>query len=107
MRGRRAAAPPDAPHHRPYWHGVACVEVEADGFSRLLASAHLAPSSPAQRQIEVEAFRLIAESGALVAAGDWNAVPASDRTRSRAATTASTSAASSTAARRARWKAPG
>lgn len=63
----------------PYWHGVACVEVEADGFSRLLlASAHLAPSSPAQRQIEAEAFKLIAESGALIAAGDWNAIPAGD-----------------------------
>jgi endonuclease/exonuclease/phosphatase family metal-dependent hydrolase len=63
----------------PYWHGVACVEAEADGFSRLLlASAHLAPSSPAQRQIEAEAFKLIAESGALITAGDWNAVPASD-----------------------------
>jgi endonuclease/exonuclease/phosphatase family metal-dependent hydrolase len=63
----------------PYWHGVACVEAEADGFGRLLlASAHLAPSSPAQRQIEAEAFKLIAESGALIAAGDWNAIPASD-----------------------------
>lgn len=63
----------------PYWHGVACVEVEAAGFSRLLlASAHLAPSSPAKRMIEAEAFKLIAEAGALIAAGDWNAIPVSD-----------------------------
>jgi endonuclease/exonuclease/phosphatase family metal-dependent hydrolase len=63
----------------PYWHAVACAEVEADGFSRLLlASAHLAPSSPAKRLIEAEAFKLIAEAGALIAAGDWNAVPAGD-----------------------------
>jgi endonuclease/exonuclease/phosphatase family metal-dependent hydrolase len=61
----------------PYWHGVACIEVEAAGFGRLLlASAHLAPSSPAQRQVEAEAFKLIAEAGPLIAAGDWNAVPA-------------------------------
>lgn len=63
----------------PYWHGVACVAVEADGFGPLLlASAHLAPSSPAQRLIEAEAFKLIAETGPLIAAGDWNAIPARD-----------------------------
>jgi endonuclease/exonuclease/phosphatase family metal-dependent hydrolase len=62
----------------PYWHAVACVEVEAAGFGRLLlASAHLAPSSPAKRLIEAEAFKLIAEQGPLIAGGDWNAIPAS------------------------------
>lgn len=63
----------------PYWHGVACVETEADGFGRLLlASAHLAPSSPAWRLGEAEAFKLIAEAGPLIVGGDWNAVPAGD-----------------------------
>ena len=63
----------------PYWHGVACVTVDADGFGPLLlASAHLAPSSPAQRLIEAEAFKLIAEAGPLIVAGDWNAIPVAD-----------------------------
>jgi endonuclease/exonuclease/phosphatase family metal-dependent hydrolase len=63
----------------PYWHGVAVLEVEAHEFGPLhLASAHLAPSSPAIRTGEAEAFKLLAEAGPLVAAGDWNAIPASD-----------------------------
>jgi endonuclease/exonuclease/phosphatase family metal-dependent hydrolase len=63
----------------PYWHAVACVETEVEGFGRLLlASAHLAPSSPAWRQGEAEAFKLIAQCGSLIAGGDWNAVPAGD-----------------------------
>lgn len=64
---------------RPYWHSVACLVTEAGGFGRLvLASAHLAPSSPTTRLAEAEAFKLIAETGPLIAAGDWNAIPASD-----------------------------
>jgi endonuclease/exonuclease/phosphatase family metal-dependent hydrolase len=64
---------------RPYWHSVACLITEADGFGRLvLASAHLAPSSPTVRTAEAEAFKLIAEAGPLIAAGDWNAIPAAD-----------------------------
>jgi len=64
---------------RPYWHAVSCVITEAAGFGRLvLASAHLAPASPSTRLAEAEAFKLIAEAGPLIAAGDWNAVPAAD-----------------------------
>jgi endonuclease/exonuclease/phosphatase family metal-dependent hydrolase len=66
-------------NRRPFWHGVACVITEADGFGRLvLASAHFAPASPSVRTAEAEAFKLIAEAGPLIAAGDWNAVPADD-----------------------------
>ena len=63
-----------------WWHGVACVLVEADGFSQplQLASCHLAPSSPARRLAEAESFALVAERGPLIAGGDWNALPASD-----------------------------
>jgi endonuclease/exonuclease/phosphatase family metal-dependent hydrolase len=64
----------------PYWHGVAHLVCEVDGFGPLrLASAHLAPSSPTQRLIEAETFVLIAgkhELGPLIAGGDWNAFPA-------------------------------
>ena len=64
-------------NRRPFWHGVACVITEADGFGRLvLASAHLAPASPTVRLAEAEVFKLISEAGPLIAAGDWNAVPA-------------------------------
>ncbi|MGH3282560.1 MAG: endonuclease/exonuclease/phosphatase family protein, partial [Trebonia sp.] len=63
----------------PYWHGVAVVHAEVAGFGPLrFASAHLAPSSPAQRLIESEALALLAEKddlGPLVIGGDWNAVP--------------------------------
>lgn len=64
----------------PYWHGVALVVVELVGFGPLrLASAHLAPMSPALRLIEAEAFGLIAERPVpLIAGGDWNAIPTND-----------------------------
>jgi endonuclease/exonuclease/phosphatase family metal-dependent hydrolase len=64
----------------PYWHGVALVSVEIDGFGPLrLASAHLAPSAPSLRVIEAEAFGLIAEKAVpLIAGGDWNALPLGD-----------------------------
>lgn len=66
-------------HGGPYWHGVACLITEAEGFGRLvLASAHLAPSTPSGRLTEAEAFKLVAEAGPLIAAGDWNAIPAGD-----------------------------
>jgi endonuclease/exonuclease/phosphatase family metal-dependent hydrolase len=63
-----------------WWHGVACVLVEAEGFSRplQLASCHLAPSSPERRLAEAEAFALVEERGTLIAGGDWNALPAGD-----------------------------
>ncbi len=66
----------------PYWHGVALVSAEIEGFGPLrLASAHLAPSAPSLRAIEAEAFGLIAEKTIpLIAGGDWNAVPAGDPT---------------------------
>jgi endonuclease/exonuclease/phosphatase family metal-dependent hydrolase len=67
-------------HGDPWWHGVACVVVEAEGFPQplQLASCHLAPSSPAWRLAEAEAFALVAERGPLIAGGDWNALPARD-----------------------------
>jgi endonuclease/exonuclease/phosphatase family metal-dependent hydrolase len=62
----------------PYWHAVARVEVVIGDLPYSLISAHLAPSSPALRRIEAEAFALIAREGTLIAGGDWNAVPADD-----------------------------
>jgi endonuclease/exonuclease/phosphatase family metal-dependent hydrolase len=64
----------------PYWHGVARVVVAADGYSQPLhlASAHLAPSSPAIRLAEAEALGLLAGDGPVIAGGDWNALPAAD-----------------------------
>lgn len=60
-----------------WWHGVALVIAEVDGFGLLrFASGHLAPSSPAQREIEAEAFGMLCEQPhPIVAGGDWNAVP--------------------------------
>jgi endonuclease/exonuclease/phosphatase family metal-dependent hydrolase len=62
----------------PWWHGIACVLVEAEGFPQplQLASCHPAPSSPQRRLEEAEAFALAAERGLLIAGGDWNALPA-------------------------------
>jgi len=55
------------------------VTVEVQGSGPLdLVSAHLAPSSPAQRLIEAEALALIAKDNQVIAGGDWNAVPAAD-----------------------------
>jgi endonuclease/exonuclease/phosphatase family metal-dependent hydrolase len=67
-------------HGDPWWHGVACVLVEAVGFPRSLqlASCHLAPSSPVRRLAEAEGFALVEERGTLIAGGDWNALPAGD-----------------------------
>lgn len=63
----------------PYWHAVARVITDVQGFGPLhLASVHLAPSSPAKRLIEAEALALIAKDGMVIAGGDWNAVPAGD-----------------------------
>jgi endonuclease/exonuclease/phosphatase family metal-dependent hydrolase len=64
----------------PWWHGIACVLVEAEGFPRplQLASCHLAPSSPERRLAEAEGFALVEERGLLIAGGDWNALPAGD-----------------------------
>lgn len=63
-----------------WWHGVACVLAEAEGFPQRLqlASCHLAPSSPVRRLAEAEAFALVTERGLLIAGGDWNALPAGD-----------------------------
>lgn len=63
-----------------WWHSVACVLVETEGFPQplQLANCHLAPSFPAQRLAEAESFALVAEWGPLIAGGDWNALPASD-----------------------------
>jgi endonuclease/exonuclease/phosphatase family metal-dependent hydrolase len=67
-------------HGDEWWHGVACILVEAEGFPQplQLASCHLAPSSPERRLAEAEAFALVAKRGPLIAGGDWNALPASD-----------------------------
>jgi endonuclease/exonuclease/phosphatase family metal-dependent hydrolase len=63
-----------------WWHGVACVLVEAEGFPQplQLASCHLAPSSPVRRLAEAESFALVAKRGPLIVGGDCNALPASD-----------------------------
>jgi endonuclease/exonuclease/phosphatase family metal-dependent hydrolase len=63
----------------PFWHALMLAEVLIDGLPYKLISAHLAPSSPALRLIEAEAFALTARSGTgpVIAGGDWNAVPAS------------------------------
>jgi exodeoxyribonuclease-3 len=67
-------------HGGEWWHAVACMVVEAEGFPwpLQLASCHLAPSSPERRLAEAEAFALVAKRGPLIAGGDWNALPASD-----------------------------
>ena len=67
-------------HGNEWWHGVACVLVEAAGFLQplQLASCHLAPSSPERRLAEAEAFALVAERAPLIVGGDWNALPACD-----------------------------
>jgi endonuclease/exonuclease/phosphatase family metal-dependent hydrolase len=64
----------------PYWHGAARVVVTADGYPHplQLASVHLAPSSPAIRLAEAEAFALVAGKWPVIAGGDWNALPAHD-----------------------------
>jgi len=64
----------------PYWHGAARVVVMAGGCPRplQLASCHLAPSSPSIRLAEAEAFGLVAREFPVIAAGDWNALPAAD-----------------------------
>jgi endonuclease/exonuclease/phosphatase family metal-dependent hydrolase len=63
----------------PYWHAVAHVIVQVEGFGLLrLASAHLAPSCPDQRLIEADAMQLLAEKdelGPLILGGDFNAFP--------------------------------
>jgi endonuclease/exonuclease/phosphatase family metal-dependent hydrolase len=66
-------------HGHPWWHGVARVVVAADGYLQPLhlASVHLAPSSPAIRLAEAEAFGLLA-AASVIAGGDWNALPAAD-----------------------------
>jgi len=67
-------------HGDEWWHGIACILVEAEGFPQplQLASCHLAPSSPQRRLAEAEAFALVAKRGPLIAGGDWNALAASD-----------------------------
>lgn len=62
----------------PYFHAVACVFTEVQGFPLLLASAHFAPSSPAVRLGEAEEFRLVMKRGTLACGFDWNAVPDGD-----------------------------
>jgi endonuclease/exonuclease/phosphatase family metal-dependent hydrolase len=62
----------------PYWHAVAAVEIVIDDDVYTLASAHLAPSSPALRLAEAEMFALTGRRAPLIAGGDWNAVPAAD-----------------------------
>jgi endonuclease/exonuclease/phosphatase family metal-dependent hydrolase len=73
--GIRVVEPRHEERPVPYWHGVAHVITEVDGFGPLrLVSAHLAPASPTQRLIEAESFALIAEPPQpLIAGGDWNA----------------------------------
>jgi endonuclease/exonuclease/phosphatase family metal-dependent hydrolase len=67
-------------HGHPYWHGFARVVVMAHGWRKPLhlVSVHLAPSAPTVRLAEAEAFKLLAgDGGAVIAGGDWNALPAS------------------------------
>lgn len=63
-----------------YWHGVAVVHAEIEGYGPIrFASAHFAPSAPSIRAAEGEAFQLIAEKKPLlIAGGDWNAIPIGD-----------------------------
>lgn len=67
-------------HGPPYWHGAASIVVTADRYPQplQLASVHLAPSSPAIRLAEAEAFSLVANRYPVIAGGDWNALPAGD-----------------------------
>jgi endonuclease/exonuclease/phosphatase family metal-dependent hydrolase len=64
----------------PYWHGVAVLHAEVDGFGPLrFASAHLAPSTPTLRAVEAEALQLVLEKPVpVIIGGDFNAVPARD-----------------------------
>jgi endonuclease/exonuclease/phosphatase family metal-dependent hydrolase len=77
--GIRFIEPRHEEQPQPYWHAVAHIITEVDGFGLLrLASAHLAPASPNQRTSEAESFQLLAEKdamGPLVIGGDWNAFP--------------------------------
>jgi endonuclease/exonuclease/phosphatase family metal-dependent hydrolase len=67
-------------HGQPYWHAVARLVVETDGEPDplQLASIHLAPGSPALREIEGEALSLLIKGLESVVAGDCNAVGAED-----------------------------
>lgn len=73
--GIRFIEPRHEEQPQPYWHAVAHIITEVDGFGLLrLASAHLAPASPNQRTSEAESFQLLAEKdamGPLVIGGDW------------------------------------
>lgn len=62
----------------PLWHALACVTIVTAGCPGplLLASAHLAPSSPVLRLAEAESLALLPKHGPVVMAGDWNAAPA-------------------------------
>lgn len=62
----------------PYWHGFARVVVTAVGYPDPLhlVSTHFAPTSAAVRLAEAEAFGLLASDGAVIAGGDFNAMPA-------------------------------
>jgi len=65
----------------PYWHAIARVSADIDGIPITFASAHLAPSTPTLRQVEAEAFWLLAKDArqeALIVGADWNSVPAND-----------------------------
>jgi endonuclease/exonuclease/phosphatase family metal-dependent hydrolase len=65
-------------HGHPYWHGAACIVVQADGLPGplRLASIHLAPSSPVIRLAEAEALGLLAKEFPAIIGGDFNALPA-------------------------------
>jgi len=64
---------------QPYWHAVAHIVTQVDGFGLLrLGSAHLAPSSPQKRLIEAESLQLPAEKdelGPLVIGGTGTRSP--------------------------------
>ena len=63
----------------PLWHAKAHVVVSIDGRAdpAHFLDVHSAPSSPIIRQAEAELFQLYAKLGDVIAAGDYNAAPAS------------------------------
>ena len=67
----------------PWWHGLNDLLVEIDGFPGPvnLLLTHLAPSGPATRLQEAQAFGLFRNKTA-IAMGDFNAMPVSDPTPS-------------------------
>lgn len=67
-------------HGQPFWHAVACLTIATSwpSMSFLLVSADLAPTSPMIRLAEAEALATVANGGAVIAGGSWNALAVTD-----------------------------